>query len=137
MRHSALTLVSACVAFFLACGSGHPTIQSMQTSPASATAQSPLGEVGFTARGMFSNGNSRELTVADNLQWSSSNTMIATIDKQRGPGDLQSTRKRHDHRVCTCQFDDHCNERRKQYVPDHNDDGSVDLHIAAVRIMRV
>lgn len=50
--------------------------------------------------------------------------------QQYRPGDLQSTRKRHDHRVCTCQSDDHCNERRKQYVPDYNGDGSVDLHIA-------
>jgi len=84
VRHSAFTLVSACVALILACGSGHPTIQSVQISPASATAQSPLGEVGFTARGMFGNGNSRELTVADNLQWSSSNTAIATIDNNTG-----------------------------------------------------
>jgi len=56
----------------------------VQINPTSATAQSPLGEVGFTARGMFSNGNSRELTVTDNLQWSSSNTAIATIDNNTG-----------------------------------------------------
>jgi uncharacterized protein YjdB len=68
----------------LACGAGHPTIQSLQISPASATAQSPQGEVGFTARGVFTNGNSRELSLADNLQWSSSNTGVATIDSNTG-----------------------------------------------------
>ena len=84
MRYSALAFTSACLVFILACGSGHPTIQSLQISPSSASAQSPQGEVVFTARGVFSNGNSRELTVADNLQWSSSNTQVAAIDHNTG-----------------------------------------------------
>ena len=84
MRLSTVTIVCACIAFTLACGSGHPTIESLQISPTSANAASPQGEVGFTARGVFSNNNSRELTVADNLQWSSSDTAVAAIDNNTG-----------------------------------------------------
>ena len=50
---------------FLACGAGHPNIQSIQVNPQQAQASSPRGEVGFTAMGIFSNNDSRELTVAD------------------------------------------------------------------------
>lgn len=84
MRYSRLTFAFVCLFLVVACGAGHPTIQSLQISPASASAQSPQGEVGFTARAMFSNGNSRELSVADNLQWSSSDTNVADIDNNTG-----------------------------------------------------
>jgi hypothetical protein len=69
---------------FLACGAGHPNIQSIQVNPQQAQASSPRGEVGFTAMGIFSNNDSRELTVADGTDWKTSNNLIATIDSNTG-----------------------------------------------------
>lgn len=80
MKYLNLTFASAALALVLGCGAGHPTITSLQISPASATAASPNGEVGFTARGIFANNDSRELTVADDLDWASSNTAVADIN---------------------------------------------------------
>jgi uncharacterized protein YjdB len=65
----------------MACGAGHPRLTSITVSPSSATASSSLqGQVGFTATGTFTDHTSRELHLADGLEWKSSNTVIATID---------------------------------------------------------
>jgi uncharacterized protein YjdB len=65
----------------MACGAGHPRLTSIAVSPSSATASSSLqGQVGFTATGTFTDHTSRELHLADGLEWKSSNTVIATID---------------------------------------------------------
>lgn len=68
------------VAGWIACGAGHPTITRITVTPATSTAPiSPPTDVQFTATASFSNNTSRELTLADGLSWSSSNTSIATI----------------------------------------------------------
>jgi uncharacterized protein YjdB len=68
-------------ALIVACGAGHPRLTSIAVSPSSATASSSLqGQVGFTATGTFTDHTSRELHLADGLEWKSSNTVIATID---------------------------------------------------------
>jgi hypothetical protein len=99
MKYFALTLACAGVALILACGAGHPTIQSLVVSPQDAQAPSPNGEVGFTARGIFANNDSRELTVADGLEWSTSDNNLATINNTTGqatckaPGPVTITAK--------------------------------------------
>ncbi len=66
---------------WIACGSGHPTITSITVTPQTATSPlTPRSDVQFTATATFTNNKSRELTVADGLTWSSSNTSIATIN---------------------------------------------------------
>jgi len=47
-------------------------------------ATAPGGEVGFTASGTFTNNKSRDLTAADGLKWSTSDTNIATIGSNTG-----------------------------------------------------
>jgi hypothetical protein len=84
MKYFGLTLACAGVALILACGAGHPTITAVEVSPQNAQAASPNGEVDYTARGIFANNNSRELTAVDGLDWSSSNNMIASIDGTLG-----------------------------------------------------
>lgn len=75
----ALCICALAVAW-VACGAGHPTITHMTVSPATATALlSPPSDVQYTATATFSNNSSRELTLADGLSWSTSNTSIATI----------------------------------------------------------
>jgi uncharacterized protein YjdB len=73
-----LLLISA---MFIACGAGHARLSSIAVSPSSATASSsPQGHVGFTATGAFTDHTSRELHLADGLEWKSSNQVVATID---------------------------------------------------------
>jgi len=68
-------------ALFIACGAGHARLSSVAVSPSSATASSsPQGQVGFSATGTFTDHTSRELHVADGLDWKSSNQVVATID---------------------------------------------------------
>lgn len=79
------TLVAcAGIAVLLACGAGHPTIVSVQVNPQSAMAIAPGGELGFTATGTFTNNKSRELTAADGLKWSTSDSNIASIGSNTG-----------------------------------------------------
>jgi Bacterial Ig-like domain (group 2) len=83
MKLRALQVLCICSvsAACLACGAGHPTITKITVTPQSAT--SPLGPQSntvFTASATFTNNTSRQLTQADGLSWSTSNTSIATID---------------------------------------------------------
>lgn len=83
MKFRALQVLGiCCVAVgWMACGAGHPTIQSITVTPQTAT--SPLGpqsDTVFTATATFTNNTSRELTVADGLTWSTSDNTIATIN---------------------------------------------------------
>jgi outer membrane biogenesis lipoprotein LolB len=66
----------ACLAFILiGCGAGHPNLTSVQVSPSTATAESAThAQVGYTAKGVFSNGSSRELSQVDGLSWKTSTT---------------------------------------------------------------
>jgi hypothetical protein len=80
MKYLFTLVVCAGITLLLACGAGHPTIQSLQINPQSAKAAAPGGEVGFTATGIFANNQSRELTSADGLTWSTSDSTIASID---------------------------------------------------------
>jgi hypothetical protein len=82
MKFRALHVLCVCAlaATWIACGAGHPTITRITVGPQTATSTvSPPTDVQFTATAVFSNNNSRELTLADGLSWSSSNTAIATI----------------------------------------------------------
>ncbi|MDP9159314.1 MAG: hypothetical protein M3O09_03675 [Acidobacteriota bacterium] len=64
---------------FVGCGAGHANLTSITVSPQSATATSnPPGQVGYTARGNFANGKSRELTQVDGLAWHTSLTSAGT-----------------------------------------------------------
>ena len=84
MKFSFTLLALAGFAIILACGAGHPTIVSLQVNPQSAQATAPGGEVGFTATGTFTNNQSRELSAADGLKWSTSDSNIASIDSNTG-----------------------------------------------------
>src|SRR6202521_6358441 len=66
----------ACLAFILiGCGAGHPNLTSIAVSPQTATAQSAThGTVGYTAKGVFSDHSSRELSQVDGLAWATSTT---------------------------------------------------------------
>jgi outer membrane biogenesis lipoprotein LolB len=66
----------ACVALILiGCGAGHPNLTSITVSPQTATAQSAThGTVGYTAKGVFSDHSSRELSQVDGLAWATSTT---------------------------------------------------------------
>src|SRR2546425_3268028 len=81
MKYLPFTLLLMAAAMLIACGAGHPRLTSIAVSPPSATASSsPQGEVGFTATGTFTDHTSRELHLADGLEWKSSSTVVATID---------------------------------------------------------
>lgn len=84
MKYLFTLVACAGIAVLLACGAGHPTIVSVQVSPQSASATAPGGEVGFTASGTFTNNQSRELTAADGLKWSTSDATIASIGSNTG-----------------------------------------------------
>lgn len=74
-------VLSALAVALVACGAGHPTISSITVTPATASAPiSPATDVQYTATAIFTDKTSRELTVADGLTWTSSNTSIATIN---------------------------------------------------------
>jgi len=84
MKYFATTVALAGIVLLLACGAGHPTIVSVQVNPLTATATAPGGELGFTATGIFKNNQSRELTAADGLKWSTSDASIASIGSNTG-----------------------------------------------------
>ena len=82
MKFRALQVLCICgiAACWIACGAGHPTITAITVSPATASAPvSPPTDVQYTATATFTNNSSRELTVADGLTWSTSDTSLATI----------------------------------------------------------
>lgn len=83
MKFRALQLLCICGAAvgWIACGAGHPTITSITVTPATATSPlTPQSDVQYTATATFTNNNSRELTAADGLSWSTSNATIASIN---------------------------------------------------------
>jgi hypothetical protein len=82
MKFRALHVVCICTlaAAWIACGAGHPTIRTITVSPqTAATTVSPPTDVQYTATATFTNNTTRELTLADGLNWSTSNTAVATI----------------------------------------------------------
>lgn len=82
MKFRALQVLFVCAsaATWMACGAGHPTINHLTVAPQTASAPvSPRTDVQFTVTATFDNNDSRELTIADGLTWSTSNTSIATI----------------------------------------------------------
>lgn len=83
MKLRALQVLCICgaVTGWIACGAGHPTITKITVTPTTSTAPvSPPTDVQFTATATFTNNNSRDLTVADGLTWSSSNSAVASIN---------------------------------------------------------
>jgi hypothetical protein len=82
MKFRPLQVLCICTlaATWLACGAGHPTITRITVGPQTATSTvSPPTDVQFTATATFTNNSSRELTIADGLTWSTSNSAVATI----------------------------------------------------------
>jgi len=72
--------ISITAVAWLGCGAGHRTITQLTVSPQMASSPvSPPTDVQYTVTATFDNNTSRELTVADGLTWSTSNTSIATI----------------------------------------------------------
>ena len=83
MKFRALQVVCIFLASvtWVACGAGHPTIQRITVSPATASAAvRPPSDVQFTATAVFDNNTSRELTVADGLTWKTSDATVASIN---------------------------------------------------------
>ncbi len=76
---SVLALI-VCAALLNGSGAGHPTIRSIAVSPQRANATVNSGKVVFTATATFTDNSSRQLTIADDLTWTTSNSAIATID---------------------------------------------------------
>lgn len=82
MKFRALQVFGICAiaSTWIACGAGHPTITRITVAPQTATSTvSPPTDVQYTATAAFSDNSSRDLTLADGLSWSSSNTGIATV----------------------------------------------------------
>jgi Bacterial Ig-like domain (group 2) len=80
MKYFLLGSLLPIFALLIACGAGHAKLTSIAVSPSSATASSsPQGQVGFTATGTFTDHTSRELHIADGLEWKSSDE-VAKID---------------------------------------------------------
>jgi len=72
---SKLILPSCFALILIGCGAGHPNLTSISVSPATATADSAdHGQVGYTAKGNFSDGSSRDLSAVDGLSWKTSTT---------------------------------------------------------------
>ena len=81
LRSLPFILLLALAALLIACGAGHPKIVSITVTPSTATAPTiPPTDVQFTATATFDNQSSRELTIADGLTWTTSNSSIATIN---------------------------------------------------------
>jgi hypothetical protein len=73
-------VMALAAALLAGCGAGHPRLSSITISPTSATATAASrGTAEFTAKGNFDNNSSRTLTIADGLDWDTSNHAIATI----------------------------------------------------------
>ena len=77
-------LAGAALALLVACGGGSDNVQSVQVSPSQAQGTAPKGAVNFTANGTFANSQSRLLTSQDGLMWSSSDTVVASINSLTG-----------------------------------------------------
>jgi len=84
MKHVTFCVVCMYLALLLGCGAGNPSLDSIQVDPHQAEATSPRGQQGFTATGIFSNNSTRMLGSGDNLDWTSSNDLIASIDTTSG-----------------------------------------------------
>ncbi len=64
----------------LACQSGPPKITRVQVQPQNAQVGGPGAHLAFTAVGIFANRQSRDLTAADGVAWSTSDSSIASIN---------------------------------------------------------
>jgi hypothetical protein len=84
MKYVVTLIACFALALLLACGGSSDSIQSVQVSPPQGQGTAPNGAVGFTATGTFKNSQSRLLTSQDGLQWSSSDTNVATINNLTG-----------------------------------------------------
>jgi hypothetical protein len=75
MKRLQFILPSCLALIFVGCGAGHPNLTSIAVSPSTATAASEThAQVGYTAKGQFSDGSSRELSQVDGLTWKTSAT---------------------------------------------------------------
>jgi len=90
MKYVATLIACAVTALLMACGAGHPTIQSLQVNPSQAQGSAPGGEVQFNATGIFDNNQSRGLNATDGLTWSSSDSTVASIDSTTGQATCQT-----------------------------------------------
>ena len=72
------------IMLMLACESKPARIASVQVNPEDAQADSPGGHASFVAVGIFDNQQSRNLTMADRISWSTYDKTIASIDSMTG-----------------------------------------------------
>jgi uncharacterized protein YjdB len=84
MRYARTLVALAAVLSLLACGGSSNNIASIQVSPPQAEGTAPNGAVNFTATGTFQDSQTRLLTTQDGIQWSSSDTAVATINSLTG-----------------------------------------------------
>ena len=81
LMSSPFPLGLAVAALLIGCGAGHLKIVSITVTPTIGGAPIiPPTDVEFTATATFDNQSSGELTDADGLAWTTSNSTIATID---------------------------------------------------------
>ena len=80
MRHLLFVFTTCFALLLIGCGAGHANLTSITVTPQSATTTSnPPGQVGYTARGNFSDHTSRELSQVDGLSWKTSPTSTGTV----------------------------------------------------------
>lgn len=84
MKRLMFAAALAALCLLLGCGSGSPSLQSIQVNPQDAHATSPRGQVSYTATGIFSNNASRKLSSNDGWDWLSSNDLVASVQSQTG-----------------------------------------------------
>jgi len=84
MRHVIWCVACTSLVLLLGCGAGDPSLGSIQIDPHQAEATSPRGQQAFTAMGIFSNNTTRMLGSGDNLDWTNSNDLVASIDAVSG-----------------------------------------------------
>jgi hypothetical protein len=84
MKYLATFIACAGIALTPACRSGPPKITRVQVDPQNAQVGGPGSHLAFTAVGMFANRQSRNLTAADGVAWSTSDSSIASINSSTG-----------------------------------------------------
>jgi hypothetical protein len=84
MKNLATFIACISILLMLACRSGPPKITSVQVNPANARVGGPGAHLVFTAVGLFANRQSRNLTAADGVAWSTSDSSIASIGSSTG-----------------------------------------------------
>ena len=84
MKNLATFIACISILLMLACRSEPPKLTRVQVNPQNAQVGGPGAHLAFTAVGMFENRQSRNLTSADGVAWSTSDGSIASINSASG-----------------------------------------------------